>query len=363
MLGEVCCNELGVVLPHEHILVDFSKGIVPHPLLPDGRDPTLFSLSMENLGFIRRFPSALMDFWLQDDIIVFCRYAVQENIILDELEKALDEVRLFKLAKGGTICEMSVVGMRRDNHKAADLSKISSATGVHIVLATGFYSESFLPAWVKAMSVRDMADLMRREIREGVEGVKCGMMYIGCSNRLTDVEKRSLQAAAVTYKETGISIAIRPGLSHQSPLQVLDFLSAEGVPPHAISMSHMERTFFSDPESNIARMSDLCQRGCYINHSLFGKECSHYEYSLDVDFPSDAQKIERVKALVSAGCADRLLISHDIVCKHEWSCYGGTGYGHLLEHVLPKFLDRGLEQATLDKIMQHNTRNWLTGSH
>lgn len=32
VLGPVSPNELGVVLPHEHILVDFSKGLVPHPM-------------------------------------------------------------------------------------------------------------------------------------------------------------------------------------------------------------------------------------------------------------------------------------------------------------------------------------------
>ncbi len=56
MLGPVPPSELGVVLPHEHILVDFSKGLVPHPLLPDGRDVAALPLAMENMGIVRRYP-------------------------------------------------------------------------------------------------------------------------------------------------------------------------------------------------------------------------------------------------------------------------------------------------------------------
>ena len=56
VMGGVSPTELGVILPHEHILVDFSRGLMPYPPFPDGRDPAMFSLSMENLGFIHRFP-------------------------------------------------------------------------------------------------------------------------------------------------------------------------------------------------------------------------------------------------------------------------------------------------------------------
>ena len=56
VLGKVPCEELGVVLPHEHILVDFSRGLVPHQPLPDGRDLSHLPLTMSNLALIRRFP-------------------------------------------------------------------------------------------------------------------------------------------------------------------------------------------------------------------------------------------------------------------------------------------------------------------
>ena len=154
---------------------------------------------------------------------------------------------------------------------------------------------------------------------------------------------------------------IAPGRTVELPFKILDILTSYGIPGRAISMSHMDRAF-TGSDTHLKLMSELCQRGCYVNHSLFSKECSHYQCNRDFDFPSDAQRIQRVKHLVAMGCGDRVLVSHDVVCRHEWTCYGGSGYAHLLEHVAPKFLDRGMDQDTLDRIMRANPQNWLTCS-
>ena len=132
------------------------------------------------------------------------------NVIMDEVEKARDEVHQYKLCGGGTICEMSVIGMRRADHNVADLRSISMATGVNIVAATGFYCDRFLPDWVRGMSVRDMAECMSEEIGRGSDGIRCGVMYIGCSYPITELEKKSLEAAAITHRETGIKQLLSP---------------------------------------------------------------------------------------------------------------------------------------------------------
>jgi phosphotriesterase-related protein len=153
---------------------------------------------------------------------------------MDEVEKARDEVQQYQLSGGATICEMSVVGMRRAGHRVADLKSISESTGVNIVAATGFYCDRFLPDWVRQMSVRDLAGYMSSEVGRGVEGsdgVKCGVMYIGCSYPLTDLEKRSLEAAAITHKETGISpISLLPSFP-LSPLPLSPLSSFPLSPP------------------------------------------------------------------------------------------------------------------------------------
>ncbi len=138
---------------------------------------------------------------------MYYRYSVLDNVVLDEVDKAEKEVKLYKASGGNTICELSVVGMRRANHSFDDLAHISKTTGVHILSTTGFYSESFLSPEVRAMSVQSLAEMMQEEIvmGSGSLGVKCGMIYISCSDPLKDTEKKTLEAAAITNRETGIA--------------------------------------------------------------------------------------------------------------------------------------------------------------
>ncbi len=55
VLGKVPSEELGVVLPHEHILVDYTTGLDTTTSFLNGRDVAGLPVTMENLGFTRRF--------------------------------------------------------------------------------------------------------------------------------------------------------------------------------------------------------------------------------------------------------------------------------------------------------------------
>ena len=158
----------------------------------------------------------------------------------------------------------------------------------------------------------------------------------------------------------GLALAVNSDKTREAPPRTLDYLCQLGMPKSAVSLVHLGATYTGSPE-DLALLTQLCHRGCYINHSFFGKECSHNQFSL-VDMPSDAERIRRVKALVDSGCGDRLLISHDIVCRTDLSSYGGHGYGHILDHVVPKMRDRGFNEDTIDRLLKDNPRRWLSQS-
>ena len=158
-----------------------------------------------------------------------------------------------------------------------------------------------------------------------------------------------------THTHAGVAIAIHPGRSDHSPLEILNILQSNGCDPAHISISHLSRTVTSNE-----KLLELARRGCYLNYSLFGKECSHYQHVKSFDMPSDAQKIQKLKLLVDSGFSDRLLISQDNVCKHELVRYGGHGYAHILENIVPKMEDRGISRVTAMKILTENPRKWLT---
>lgn len=138
--------------------------------------------------------------------MAFYRYSVHKNLSLDDVALSKKELETYHQCGGGTICEMSVIGMRRRNHIPEDLAEISRATSLNIISATGFYWSRLLPEWVWPLTVRQLADVLVGEVVEGVGGVKCGVMYVACSYPLHDLEKKTLQAAVLAHKETGIGI-------------------------------------------------------------------------------------------------------------------------------------------------------------
>lgn len=142
----------------------------------------------------------------------------------------------------------------------------------------------------------------------------------------------------------------------QSPFDIHQLLTDYGADSAHMCMTHLDRTFTTNSQKQLL---ELASRGCYLNHSLFGKESSHYQQNKRVDMLSDAQKISQVKCLIDAGFSDRVLISHDVVCPHELVKYGGYGYAHILEHILPKMIDRGISQENTMKIVRENPKNFL----
>ena len=158
------------------------------------------------------------------------------------------------------------------------------------------------------------------------------------------------------FSFTGTPITVHPGRHEDSSFQILDILQSAGADTSRVCITHNDRTFPRQP----SQLLELASRNCYLNVSLFGKECSHYQYDSGTDMPSDAQRIEMVKLVLRGGHRDKILISHDVVCRHELRRYGGHGYGHLLEHVVPKMRERGIDDETVTSITTDNPRRWLT---
>ncbi|HEY3131077.1 MAG TPA: phosphotriesterase-related protein, partial [Acidobacteriota bacterium] len=123
--GELSAEKLGRVLAHEHLCCDFSLR---------GGNP--------------------------------------DNRMLD-WDLIAHELSFFKKAGGGTIVEVTPLGMGSDPDA---LRRISEASGVPIVHGISFYHEDTYPAWVWPASVEKIADFFVREIEEGHNGVRAGLL-------------------------------------------------------------------------------------------------------------------------------------------------------------------------------------------
>jgi phosphotriesterase-related protein len=68
----------------------------------------------------------------------------------------------------------------------------------------------------------------------------------------------------------------------------------------------------------------------------------------------------RRQKLVNAGYAEHVLLSHDISVKIHLTAFGGFGYAHLIENILPLLWDLGIEQKTT--IAEENPQRLLAWS-
>ncbi len=330
VLGPVSPAELGATTTHEHLHIDFAFGYRPAPGSPFGELADA-PITLENLGRIRRH-----------------YYSNRSNLQLLDLETAIEEVRKYRAAGGGTIVDATSVGIRR-NPEA--LVRISRETGVHIVMGSGFYVAAAHPANMGERSVEDLAREIVGDLVEGVEDseVRAGIIgEVGCNWPLEPNERKSLLAAAIAQQETGAAILIHPGRDQGAPLEILELLAGGGADISRVIMGHLDRTVFE-----VDALLAIAATGCYLEWDLFGNEGSYYPQAA-IDMPSDAQRLDVIKHVADAGYAERIVIAQDIFTKHRLVRYGGHGYGHILENIVPTMRRKGFAEDVIRAITVDN---------
>eukprot|EP00095_Tigriopus_kingsejongensis_P011940 maker-scaffold1303_size49631-snap-gene-0.17 protein:Tk11940 transcript:maker-scaffold1303_size49631-snap-gene-0.17-mRNA-1 annotation:"phosphotriesterase-like protein" len=340
VLGDVPIEELGRTLTHEHLSMTF-------PFLVDQPEPgPKLPWTLENAHWIRQHP-----------------YSHNDNLLLDRkssFQAIVDSVRRFKSLGGGCLVENSTIGLNRN---LRDLQDISMATGVHVVAGTGFYVAECQAPETLLKTTEELHNVMLKEIVDGHPGgindlpVKCGFIgEIGCSYPLLDFEKRAIEAAASVQKITQKAVSFHPGRHPDAPMEIVRlFLEAGGNPQKTI-MSHLERTI-RDPK----QLLELAETGIYCQFDLFGIETSYYQLAEEIDFPSDAQRMDMIKGLVDQGFGGKILIAHDIHTKHRLEQFGGHGFAHILESVVPKMrTQKHFTAEVLDRILVGNPARVLS---
>ena len=64
--------------------------------------------------------------------------------------------------------------------------------------------------------------------------------------------------------------------------------------------------------------------------------------------------------MISEGHEDQLLFSHDIGLKSRLSSFGGPGYDHIMNVIIPALSRDGVPRDIINKILIDNPRRVLT---
>ena len=335
VLGPVPPSELGPATTHEHLYADLSFLFRPAQFSAS-RELEDAPIALDNLGWIRRN-----------------YYSNQSNLHLMDPDTAIREVRMYRDVGGGAIVDATTAGIGRD---PAVLARVSRESGVHIIMGAGFYVDAVHPVGMDQRSAEDLALEIAADLTEGVDGtgIKAGIIgEVGCSWPLTTNERKSLAAAAIAQRETGAAILIHPGRNQDAPAQILELLANSGADISRVIMGHLDRTVFE-----FDALRSIAESGCYLEWDLFGNEGSYYPQAA-LDMPSDAQRLDVIKRIADAGYSDRVVMGQDIFTKHRLVTYGGHGYGHILENIVPTMRRKGFSGDEIRAITEDNPANIL----
>ena len=332
MLGAVDPASLGATSMHEHLLLTLDCYFG----LPDeASDRWLVDrpMSMDILG-------GLPGRW---------SYHRDSMNMLDE-RIAVEEAMELRLEGGGTIVDATSIGIGRD---PLALARISRATGLHVVMGSGYYVPAAHPAGLDERSEEEIAEQIVRDVTEGVgeTGVRSGIIgEIGCVHPLPPTVRKVLRAAGRAQTQTGAPILIHPGHSPTAPAEILDVLVEAGATPANVVLGHLGARIADN-----AVLRDLAGAGTFLEFDTFGLEEGLYGGDpTAISMPNDVQRLDRLEFLIEQGHRDQILIAHDVCQRWRFARFGGKGYGHILTGMVPRMRDRGFSEEDIDAILVRN---------
>lgn len=329
-------EELGAVLPHEHIFLDLSVFYVPR--VKDGHLLT-DNVSIENIGMLNRDP-----------------YALKDNLIIDNYGEQLSEILRTKPFGVKTIVDATNIGIGRDPEK---LKRISLDSGINIVMGAGYYVGNDKRSEVVKLTTKELAAKIADEVTTGADdtGIKAGVIgEIGVSEYFGDYERKLLRASAMAQKSTGAGMLIHINPWTTLGIDALDEIKEYHLDPKKICVCHV------DVENRKDYIRALLDRGVYIEFDNFGKE-----YYIDKEvrgrgyglFAKDTERVELLKELTDEGYAPQILLSNDVCLKILLRRYGGWGYDHLLRNCVPMMREYGIGDADIQTMICKNPADFL----
>ena len=329
VLGPVPVDTLGITLMHEHLLLDATTWW-HKPVEAHRRHLGDAPLSSAIYGELRMDPFANID-----------------NCRLSDVQAAIEEVAQFRSLGGGTVVDPTCRGIGRAPQA---LQGIARATGLHLVMGTGYYLEPAHPPEVKRMSAQAVSEVIAADVLEGVEGVRAGLIgEIGVSAAFTAEEQKVLRGAARAQRATSVPLSIHlPGWERHGH-RVLDLVAEEAGALRSVILDHMNPSL-DDPEYQMS----LAERGVYLEYDMIGMD--YYYADQHAQSPCDEENARALCRLINHGYLERLLLSQDVFLKMMLTRYGGFGYGYILRHFVPRLRRHQVTDAQIRTILVDNPR-------
>lgn len=267
-----------------------------------------------------------------------------DNYRLTDASAAVAELGPFVAAGGRTVVELTPPSLGRAAERVRD---IAAGAGIHVIQGTGQYLGPTHEPWVAEATEADIARRLIADATTGMDGtdIRAGIYgEIGTSDPVRPDERRVLRAVAAAARETGLAISVHVHPWGHEGSVALDELAAAGAPPERVILGHLT-TAIDRPDE----LRALAGRGAVLGFDLFG-----FDHSLLGPGrwpPADRDVAAVIVGLLRDGYGDRIVLGQDIGVRTRLRRWGGWGYAHLLEHVVPLMLELGAGQRDIDAML------------
>jgi phosphotriesterase-related protein len=288
VLGPIEVEQMGVTLPHEHVLVDF--------------------IGAEQVSRDRYDADKAM------------------QVILPYL----DQVKKLGLQ---TFVECTPAYIGQD---PVLVKRLAETTGLHMLTNTGYYggrAGAFLPAHAFRETAEQLAERWVNDWLNGLEGtgIRPGFIKTGVNpaSSLSAIDRKLVQAAAGAHLKTGLTIAAHTVAG--PVLEELEILRAAGVDPSAFIWVHAN----GDPD--LRRHVAVAELGAWVEFDGVGE-------LVEPD-------VKRLSNMKEHGLLAHVLLSHDAGWYEPGKPDKVfRGYHCLFERLLPALKKNGFAAAEIEQL-------------
>ncbi|MBI3857957.1 MAG: aryldialkylphosphatase [Planctomycetes bacterium] len=307
------------------------------------------------MSFIRTLlgdlaPARLGACYAHEHLIIDRSYTTQlfPDIHLPSVENAVRELLDFKAAGGGAMVDCMPCDAGRN---VAKLAEISRQSGVHLVAPTGLHRVRFYPEghWRFMLDVERLTRLFVDDIEQGIDyndyagpevhrsPHRAGVLKVGSDGaELDDAERAAFEAVAAAHRRTGCPVITHCEAGRGA--EQVAFLSARGVEPRHIVLSHTDR--HPDP----AYHRELFRSGAFVEYDRA------FRAPLD-----DANPTLKVFVAMVKEFPGQLMLGTDGARPSYWRSYGGSpGLDYLLRGFSERAKKQGVTDAELKQVFVEN---------
>ncbi len=331
--GPVDPESLGAAMVHEHIFINRN-----HPNRPAPTEATrvrfyLSPLTMDMLG------------------AVTMGYPNRDNLILGDEPMAVQELTDFRKRGGGTLVDVTSIGLGRD---PAALRRVSKATGVHVVMGTGWDIRAVDSRELEKRSLENLTWELVRDVTAGVgkSGIRSGIIgeVATAGDPLTAVEIKVIRAAGRASRITGAAVSMHTGDSGtRSTHAILDLLEAEGTDLGRVILGHCDSLV-----RDLSSLTSLLKRGVHVEFDGMS------EFHMLRQPATAAHVGDGILELIQRGFLERILLSQNVDRKIDLKALGGMGYTFVLDQFVPHLTGKGVTEEQVRTLIYENPKRVLT---